>query len=155
SASATPYASSLTNSAGVVSFRLNQTTGTNDTVQVISGGGAVTNDLQLPGTTPINRGLIVTNLGIAAGPFKVYIKHVGSGVISTKTPSLPFTARRGTVANNTPASPYFGWVYVANSAAGARGDGIFAFTSDLSDILNQGNTAKNGGYTGFGSSTTF
>src|SRR6266516_3463088 len=82
-ATATPYATSLTNNAGVVSFRLNQTTGTNDTVLVISGGGTVTNVLQLPADNPANffdRGLIVTNLGIAAGTFKVYIKHVGRGV---------------------------------------------------------------------------
>ena len=37
---ATPYATSLTNNGdGSISFRLNQTTGTNDLVQVISGGG--------------------------------------------------------------------------------------------------------------------
>src|SRR4051794_37256812 len=76
-AMATPYATSLTNSAGTVSFRLNQTLGINDSVWVISSGGTVTNTLQLPGTTILNRGLIVTNLGIAAGTFQVRIKHVG------------------------------------------------------------------------------
>src|SRR5947207_13010320 len=80
---ATPYATSLTNDAGVVSFRLNQTTSTNDTVLVISSGGTVTNTLQSAGADPagvLSRGLVQTNLGIADGPFQVYIKHVGSGV---------------------------------------------------------------------------
>jgi len=36
---ATPYATSITNDgSGIVSFRLNQTTGTNDLVQIISNG---------------------------------------------------------------------------------------------------------------------
>lgn len=146
---ATPYATSLTNNAGVVSFRLNQTTATNDTVWVISNGNTVTNVLQAPADDPANvisRGLIVTNLGIAAGTFKVYIKHVGSGVISTNSPREAFNSPRGVAVNTRPASPYFGWVYVGNSAAGTKGDGMFAYGSDLSDILGQGATAKTGGY---------
>src|SRR4051812_18260462 len=117
---ATPYATSLTNDAGVVSFRLNQTTSTNDRVLVISSGGTVTNALQLPSADPANvltRGLIQTNLGIPAGPFKVFIKHTGSGIISTNSPRIPFNSLRGIAANTRAASPYFGWVYVGNSAA--------------------------------------
>src|SRR5205809_1201208 len=67
---ATPYATSLTNDAGVVSFRLNQTTSTDDTVLVISSGGTVTNTLQSPNADPasvLTRGLVQTNLGIAGG----------------------------------------------------------------------------------------
>jgi hypothetical protein len=146
---ATPYATSVTNDAGVVSFRLNQTTSTNDTVLVISGNGTVTNVLQAPSADPasvLTRGLIQTNLGIAPGPIKIYIKHIGSGVISTNTPRIEFNSLRGLAVNTRPASPYFGWVYVGNSAAGTHGDGMFAFTSDLSDALGQGTTAKSGGY---------
>lgn len=151
-ATATPYATSLTNNGnGSISFRLNQTTGTNDMVLVISGGGLFTNTLQLPSGNPANvitRGLIVTNIGIAPnGVFQVRIKHVGSGVISTNSPILAFNSPRGIAVNNHPASPYFGWVYVANSAAGTQGKGMFAYSSDLSDILGQGATAKSGGYT--------
>src|SRR6266567_2521842 len=88
---ATPYATSLTNNGdGTVSFRLNQTTGTNDLVHVIVG--SVTNILQSPSADPANfitRGLIVTNIGIAPSTvFQVRIKHVGTGVISTNSPSL-------------------------------------------------------------------
>lgn len=146
---ATPYATSLTNNAGVVSFRLNQTTGTNDTVLVISSGGTVTNALQLPSGNPANvlsRGLIVTNLGIAAGPFQIRVSHIGSGVISTNSPTVAFNGPRGVAVNNNPGSPYFGRVYVANGVVGSRGAGMFAFSSDLTDILGQGNTPKTGGY---------
>src|SRR6266404_29925 len=146
---ATPYATSLTNNGdGTVSFRLNQTTGTNDLVQVIVG--TVTNVLQSPSADPANfiaRGLIVTNIGIAPSTvFQVRIKHVGSGVISTNSPTVPFNSPRGVSVNSRPASPYFGWVYVGNSAAGSKGDGMFALGSDLSDVLGQGTTAKSGGY---------
>jgi hypothetical protein len=146
---ATPYATSLTNDAGVVSFRLNQTTSTNDTVLVISSGGTVTNTLQVPSADPtgvLTRGLVQANLGIAGGPFQVYIKHVGSGVISTNSPRLAANSPRGIAVNTRPASPYFGWVYLANSAAGTIGDGMFAFTSDLGDPLGRGTNASNGGY---------
>lgn len=158
SANATPYATSLTNAAGVVSFRLNQTTATNDTVLVISSGGSVTNTLQLPSGDAANffaRGLVTTNLGIAAGTFQVQITHIGSGQANTNGPLVPVNAPRGVAVNRNPASPYFGWVYMANSAAGTKGDGLFAFSSDLSDITGQGTTGRNGGYTGFASSTTF
>src|SRR5207253_8274980 len=128
---------------------LNQTTSTNDTVLVISSGGTVTNTLQSPNADPasvLTRGLVQTNLGIAAGPFQVYIKHVGSGVISTNSPRLAVNSSRGIAVNTRPASPYFGWVYVANSAAGTIGDGMFAFASDFSDALRQGTNASSGGY---------
>ena len=149
-AQGTPYASCLTNNGdGSISFRLNQTTGTNDLVQVISSGGTVTNTLQLPSADPANallRGLITTNLSIAGGPFQVRIKHTGSGVISTNGPALPFNSPRGIAVNKNPASPYFGWVYVANSAAGVKGDGMFAYSADLGDILGRGTNAMTGGY---------
>lgn len=166
-ARATPYATSLTNNAGIVSFRLNQTLDTNDTMYVLSSGDTVTNFLQLPGATVVSRGLITTNLGIAAGNFKVYIKHTGSGVISTNSPRVLFgnatiNGVRGIAANANPASPYFGRIYIANSqtnlnlATSSRGDGLFAFSADLgsptSDILGQGNAPRNGGYD-FGSVT--
>ena len=146
-ATATPYATSLTNNGdGSISFRLNQTTATNDSVWVISGGGTVTNQLQSPGSPVLTRGLIVTNIGIGAGTFQVRIKHTGTGVITTNSPIVPFNAPRGVAVNMNPASPYFGWVYVANGSAGSKGAGMFAFTSDLYDILGQTNTAMTGGY---------
>jgi len=150
-ATASPYATCLTNNGdGSISFRLNQTTGTNDTVWVISGGGTTTNTLQAPSAEPANflpRGLIVTNIGIAPGTvFQVRIKHTGSGVITTNSPTVAFNSPRGIAVNTRPASPYFGWVYVANSAAGTKGDGMFALSADLFDILGQDTVARTGGY---------
>src|SRR3954447_4520072 len=63
STQATPYACDVTNSAGVVSFRLNENA---DNVRIISSSGAVTNDLGAG-----VKGLTVTNLGLAAGVIKV------------------------------------------------------------------------------------
>lgn len=149
-ADANPFASSLTNNAGVVSFRLNQTTTTNDLVQIISSGGTVTNVLQAPGNNVIARGLVVTNLGIAPGTFQVRIKHIGGGVIALNGPSVPFGTIRGLAANRNPGSPYFGWVYVSNSGSNAaHGQGIFALGADLSDINGQGSVPGTGGYPGF------
>jgi hypothetical protein len=155
SAQATPYATSLTNNSGVVSFRLNETTGTNDSVKVIIN--ASTFVLQAPANNTNNhllRGLIVTNLGVS-GLTTVQIQHLGDNIITTNGPAVAFNSPRGVVVNRNASSPYFGRVYVANSAAGTKGDGLFAYNADLSDALGQGAVAKTGGYTGFASSTTF
>src|SRR5690349_10295 len=83
SAYATPYATSLTNNSGVVSFRLNETTGTNDSVKVTIN--ASTFVLQAPANntnTHLLRGLIVTNLGVS-GLTTVQIQHLGDNVITT------------------------------------------------------------------------
>src|SRR5437899_3013658 len=153
---ATPYATSLTNDgAGTISFRLNQTTTTNDSIWVISSGGAVTNDLQIPGTVTFDRGLIVTNLGIAPGTFLVRIQHVGTGDITTNSPAVRPILARGISVNTRPASPYFGWVYAAEYTAGTRNRGMFAFSSDLVDILGQGNVAKTGGYNFIGGGSPY
>src|SRR3954471_229997 len=60
---ATPYACDVTNSSGIVSFRLNESA---DNVRVIFG--ATTNDLG-PGL----KGLTATNLGIGAGTVKIMV----------------------------------------------------------------------------------
>jgi len=75
-ATATPYATSLTNNGdGSVSFRLNQTTTTNDSAWVISSG--VTNTLQ-PRGRGAHRGLIRTDTNAFLIPsnavFQVRIK---------------------------------------------------------------------------------
>lgn len=139
---ANSYASSLTNNAGEVSFRLNDSA---DSVKVKGNGGALTVDLG-----PLPRGLTVTNLtsrGLTAGAFEVTVVKVGTGVPSLIGSSVAFNSPRGVAVNSRPGSPYFGRVYVANSAASAtvKGDGIFTFASDLSDILNRGTNAATGG----------
>jgi hypothetical protein len=142
SARANSYASSLTNNLGEVSFRLNDAA---DNVKVKGNAGTLTIDLG-----PLPRGLIVTNLasrGLLAGAFEVTVVKVGTGAPSLIGSSVAFNSPRGVTVNTRPASPYFGRVYVANSAATAtsKGDGLFAYSADLADILNRGTNASTGG----------
>ena len=79
--------------------------------------------------------------------------------ISTDAEIFQFYAARGVAVDKTPASPYFGRVYVTNSVAGQCGEdpkaataesyrnasmGIYVLGSDFSDVTNQGNTAWHG-----------
>lgn len=139
---ATPYATDLTNNAGVVSFRLNEAA---DNVKVIGNGGTLTNDLGAVG-----RGLTVTNLtgaGMTGGVFHVVVSKTGDCVMRTNSAPITFNAPRGLAVNKRPASPYFGRVYVANStnSPGVRGDGIFIYNSDLSDTFGQGINPRTAG----------
>src|SRR2546422_5387369 len=148
-ARATSYASNLTNNSGVVAFRLNDAA---DTVRVIGNASTLTNDLG-----PLPRGLTVTNLsgsGMTGGVFQVIVSKVGSGVPGLIGSSVAFNSPRGVAVNVRPASPNFGRVYVANSAAGTKGDGLFLFGADLSDTFAQGATARTGGITNFAAGGT-
>src|SRR5262249_55026827 len=116
---ATPYACDITNSAGVVSFRLNEAA---DNVKVISNGGAVTNNLG-PGV----KGLTVANLGVAAGAVKIMVtRSVPAGYTQSSVDLFQdggiyvnkFEHARGVVINKNPASPSFGRVYVADARVG-------------------------------------
>jgi hypothetical protein len=151
---ARPYASSLTNNAGTVSFRLNESA---DNVKIISAGGTVTNDLGA-----LAAGLHTFALGVA-DPYQIEVFKVSppgftSGIgpnrgavlqISTDADSLRFNQPRGVVVNTDPSSPNFGRVYVSNSQPGVTnrnvGDGIYLFNADLSDAVGQGDTARTGG----------
>src|SRR5437879_544416 len=144
-ARASSYASNLTNDNGTVSFRLNDA---GDNVKVVGNAGTLTNDLGA-----LAQGLTLTNLtssGMTGGVFQVIVTKVGSGVPAPIGASVAFNSPRGVTVNVNPASPYFGRVYVANSAAGTKGDGIFIFGSDLSDTFSQGSTPRTGGITNFG-----
>lgn len=147
-----PYASCLTNSSGVVSFRLNESA---DNVKVIGNGGALTNDL---GALP--RGLTVTNLtgsGMGGGVFSVVVQKAGTGapalISDNANQNNKFFSPRGVAVNKRPASPYFGRIYVGNALPGTTagaptrttGDGIYVLNSDSTDALGQGDTALTGG----------
>lgn len=155
--SATPYASGLTNNAGTISFRLNESAAN---VKIVSGGGAVTNDVGALGA-----GLHTFPLGIT-GTYEVHVyKSSGPGFataispnrgavlqISTDNNLVRFVQPRGLAVNTDPASPYFGRVYVANGGAGTTttgartvGKGIYLLNADLSDAVGQGDTARTGG----------
>jgi len=137
---ANSYASELKNTAGTVSFRLNDSA---DNVKVIGNAGALTIDLGA-----LAAGLTQTNLtanGLTAGAFKVVVVKSGTGAPAKIGGSIPFNSPRGITVNLNPASPTFGRVYVANSAAGSKGDGLFIFGSDMSDTFGQGATARTAG----------
>ncbi len=154
---ATPYATALTNSAGIISFRLNESA---DGVKVISSGGAVTNDLG-----PLPQGLTVTNLGIS-GVYKVQVSKAGSagwqsGVtnqISVDTNNfVKFVNQRGVAVNKNTNSPYFGRIYVSVATAGTVasnefnlgprtvGEGFYLLNADQTDALGEGDTARTAG----------
>lgn len=168
-ATATPYATCLTNNAGTVSFRLNED-GCN--VKVVGNGGTLTNDLGvIPVNTLLSNGtaglLIVTNLSSAGGSstmtggaFFVIVEKGGTGIpsqINVETNRLyHFYHSRGVAVNRRPASPYFGRVYVANSipgtAAASRNTptGIYVIGPDGSNPLGMGydpGTSRTGGTT--------
>ncbi len=145
-----PYATSLTNASGVISFRLNESA---DTVKVLWNSGGSSFDLG-----PLPRGLTVTNLsaqGITA-PFKVEVAKTGTGVPTlisdNSNTNNMFWGPRSLAVNKRPASPYFGRIYVGNTAAGTpsgsgrpQTEGIYLLNADSSDAVGQGNTALTGG----------
>lgn len=148
---ARPYATSLTNDAGIVSFRLNEDA---DNVKVIWNNGANSSDL---GALP--KGLTVTgNLGVS-GTFKVQVtKNAGPGYLQGVVNQISddannfvkFSNQRGLAVNKNPASPYFGRVYVSVSAPITTGgrtvsDGIYVLNADQTDALGQGDTPRTGG----------
>lgn len=139
---ATPYATCLTNTGSSIIFRLNEAA---DNVKIVSNGDTVTNDLG-----PVAAGLTNVPLSIT-GTYKIIVSKVGSGAISQIGTSIPFNVPRGVAVNNNPASPYFGRVYVSNAGAGTKGDGIYVYYSDLTDIFGTNRTA---GYAGFASSAS-
>jgi hypothetical protein len=145
-ANAHPYATSLTNNTGVVSFRLNEPA---QSVEVLWNNGASKTNL---GALP--RGLTVTNVG-ATSPFEVKVQNTGTGtpaLISENTNRFnQYEQPRGLAVNRRPASPFFGRIYVANARTNATatlrpmGDGVYVLNSDHTDALGQGDTALTGG----------
>jgi hypothetical protein len=153
SALAVPYATSLTNSGGIISFRLNEAA---DNVKIVSNGGATTDDLG-----PLPAGLQTIALSVS-GTFQVVASKASpagfatpvapnrSAVlqISQDSNSTRFNNPRGIAVNADPTSPYFGRVYVANSTVTntpRAGDGIYVLNADLTDAVGQGDTALTGG----------
>lgn len=157
---ATPYASQLANDAGTVSFRLNESADSVLVVYTNLSATLVTNDL---GALPA--GPVTNALGVP-GTFSVVVsKQAGAGyasgtalqISSDANNTMRFNSPRGVAVNQNPASPYFGRIYVANSAAGSAGtrtsvgDGIYVINPDFTDAVGQGNDPRTGGITTFDS----
>lgn len=143
-----PYATSLTNASGVISFRLNEAA---DSVKVIWNAGGSSFDLG-----PLPRGLTVTNLSIpgVSSPFQVEATKTGSGVPTLISDNAnannQFFGPRAVSVNKRSASPYFGRIYVGNAPGTTgtgrlTGDGIYMLNPDSTDAIGQGNTALNAG----------
>lgn len=147
---ARPYATSLTNSGGVISFRLNADA---DNVKIIYNGGTTTNDLgPLPkglNTVPLNvTGDYLIQVSKASGPG--YPQGVVNQISDDANNFVKFANQRGLVVNKRPNSPYFGRIYVSVSAAGTAGgrsvsDGIYLLNADQTDAVGQGDTPRTGG----------
>ncbi|MFN3408048.1 MAG: beta strand repeat-containing protein [Limisphaerales bacterium] len=155
---ATPYATSLTNNAGVISFRLNES-GFVTVITTNLSGAFVTNVL---GNR--NQGLTVTNIG-NPGNFTVIVAKTntpgfasgvaqqisvdGTNTVALATNTMRFNSPRGVAVNKNPASPLFGRIYVANSASGTLaapnprtvGDGFYLLNADGTDAVGQGTNA--------------
>ena len=173
-ASATPYASGVSNVSGTVSFFLNESadavmivtnspagvTGTNNQGALAKGlhsfslGSAtnyqiVVSKNSLPGYR--------TQTGVTTNGY--YVTNVPTACVlqisDNTNPRLTFNSPRGIAINKRANSPYFGRVYVANSDPGTAtslggvtrtaGDGIYVMNGDLGDALGQGDTAKTAG----------
>ena len=70
--------------------------------------------------------------------------------LSDENPMYNYFAPKGIAIDKSPESPYFGRIYVTNTAAGATGEkntttGIYVMAPDASDVTGQGNTAYTGG----------
>ena len=160
-ARAVPYATSLTNHIGSVSFRLNEGA---DAVKIIADGGATVNDLG-----PLPAGLHTVTM-IVSGTFQVSVfKSSPTGFAAPVAPNLGATVQistdgvttryrepRGLAVNTDPASPCFGRVYVSHGSNGVAlasvhgpartlTEGIFILNADLTDAVGQGDTGRTAG----------
>ena len=145
-APAHPYASGLTNTAGTISFILNESA---DNVKVIFDGGGAgnTNDLGA-----LAKGVQSFALGVHTS-YAIVVAKVGSGTPSQISVDannfVKFPNPRGVAVNQNPQNRNFGRVYAVNSTpatTGGRavGRGMYLLNADLSDCLGRGNTASTG-----------
>ena len=156
---ATPYASGVSESAGVVTYRLNETA---DNVTIIRDGVPESLGAIPAGVATFNRNgaanyKIVVSKNSGAGYKNLAPTSTGTftqgAVLQTSDDAnnfVKFNSPRGIALDNDPSSPNFGRIYVGNSAAAATGgrtlgDGMYALNADLTDALGAGDTARTGG----------
>jgi|GEM_PF-1400506 len=160
---ATPYASGVSESAGVVSFRLNEAA---DSVTIIRDGVPEVIGVLPAGVSTFNRNgaanyKIVVNKNSGPGYKNLAPSSTGTftqgAVLQTSSDANKqtwFNSPRGIALDNSVTSPNFGRIYVSNSAAAtvgtapntrSVGDGMYAMNSDFTDAVGQGDTARTGG----------
>jgi len=147
---AVPYASSITESGGLVNFYLNEPA---DNVRVIFSGPASTNNLgALPkGPGSFSRG--------AAASYRIEVtKSTASAwtqISASTNEFLHYFSPGGIAINNNPANlALFGRIYIANNVEGNAAtagpsrpteQGIYILNPDQSDGLGQGTFARTAG----------
>jgi hypothetical protein len=156
-AGATPYATCITNTGSAIVFRLNESA---DSVKIIYGGGASTNDLGARGAGLHNIALAAVGavqIEVSKNPGFGYLQGIPTQISVDTNKWVRFNAPRGVAVNRNPASPYFGRIYVANSDTGSvtiagfptrampQGDGIFMINADFTDAAGQGDVARTAG----------
>ncbi|MCC6484502.1 MAG: PEP-CTERM sorting domain-containing protein [Armatimonadetes bacterium] len=146
-------------------YLLNQAADAGVTVDILNSSNAVVKTFALgaqsQGVQTLSwDGTDSSNNPVPAGDysFRVTTSALGCGgwtqISNDGNVNLQFNSPRGVSVNRDPTSPYYGRIFVANSAAGAQGDGIFARNADGSDsALGQGNSALTGGFS-WGASTS-
>jgi len=156
-ARANPYASGVSTTAGTTTFYLNEQA---DNVRVTFNSGAPLN------MGSLNRGVHTFPMGSATS-FQIQVTDASgpgyttaaSANVATKlqtsddtNTTLKFFTPRGVAVITDPTNPLFGRIYVSNASAGttasptrAVGDGIYLLNPDLTDAVNQGNTARTAG----------
>jgi hypothetical protein len=161
---AVPYASCITNSAGTVTYILNQNA---QDVKVIYDGGGPGNTNALGAQT---RGVHSFSLA-GHTSYSIVVTHTDPLAwvkISDETNYniLRYYSPRGVVVSTSPKNlSSFGRIYVANATVGGAGTntvplgnprttyrGLYAVNPDFSDPYNQGTAVRNAGIT-FDSST--
>lgn len=144
-APAVPYASSLAESGGSVSFTLNEDA---DSVVVERDGDA-----------PLNLGALskgAHSFALPAGAYQIKVsKSAAAGWTQISSDSLTqskYYSPKGVAVNRNAASSNFGRIYVGEGLGGAVGaggrtttDGIYVMGADQSDTLGQGDTGYGGG----------
>jgi hypothetical protein len=138
SASATPFASCITNSGSTIYFDLNEAGG-NVTVTYEDGS---TNASFNGSTTGLNLPAGYQNFSLAGHTsYNISVRSIGSGVPHSTTTIARNTAR-GLAVNKNGASKYFGYVYsaigavgvVVQNADGTGGDGVIGDTLNVNGL---------------------
>ena len=154
SSKATPYASGVTNSAGTISFVLNES------------GGSVTVTYE-DASTNANYNGSSTGTNLAAGKYtfalgahtsyNIAVYKIGTGsptqISADSSTNVIFNSPRGITVDNNPKDRYFGMVYMANGQIGGAGTtnkqkGIYIYNADISDAFNIGTNARAKVFTG-------
>jgi len=156
-ARAHPYASGITNTAGTISFYLNETA---DTVGVYFPDNNSTNFLG----SGLTAGVHSFALGAGTNSYVITVKKAGSGApnqISSDANNFnKFFGGRCVAVNPHPTTSNFGRIYVGNGSAGTTlsrsvQKGIYVLNADQSDAVGQGNLSRSAGITWGTSSTSY